>query len=139
MQRGDAVRRTAVVGALGAGALLVSGVGAWGTHDATTVHACADQKTGALRVVSDAGQCSAKEFAVEWAKQGPQGEAGAMGPAGPQGQTGAAGPQGPAGPQGAQGETGPQGPAGPQGATGATGPQGHRASLVLPRPSTSRT
>ena len=64
--------------------------------------------------------------------QGPQGETGATGPAGPQGIQGETGPAGPAGPQGIQGETGPAGPrgpqgeAGPRGETGATGPAGPR-------------
>jgi hypothetical protein len=59
--------------------------------------------------------------------QGPAGNDGATGPQGPQGiagNDGATGPQGPQGPAGNDGATGPQGPTGLTGATGATGPQG---------------
>ncbi|MFF9240091.1 hypothetical protein ACF1AL_14830 [Streptomyces sp. NPDC014801] len=67
---------------------------------------------------------------------GPQGPAGATGPAGapgPQGPAGATGPQGPTGPAGADGaqgpkgdpgDPGPEGPAGPKGDTGPQGPPG---------------
>ncbi|EPD2326253.1 prophage tail fiber N-terminal domain-containing protein, partial [Escherichia coli] len=59
--------------------------------------------------------------------QGPKGDTGATGPAGPQGpkgDTGAAGPAGPQGPKGDTGATGPAGPQGPKGDTGAAGPAG---------------
>lgn len=67
------------------------------------------------------------------ATQGPPGETGPMGLAGPQGTPGLQGPQGVAGPQGATGPAGPagaagadgaMGPMGPMGVPGATGPQG---------------
>lgn len=53
---------------------------------------------------------------------GPQGPAGAQGPAGPIGVQGAQGPAGPTGVQGAQGPAGPAGPAGPPGPKGDPGP-----------------
>jgi len=53
--------------------------------------------------------------------QGPQGNTGAQGAAGPRGETGA---QGPEGATGRAGYTGPRGETGPQGPEGATGPQG---------------
>lgn len=55
---------------------------------------------------------------------GPQGPAGADGPAGPAGPAGADGAAGPAGPAGADGATGPAGPAGADGAAGPAGPAG---------------
>lgn len=99
----------------------------------TTVKACANKSTGALRLAT---KCKSTERAVSWGTtgaRGPQGLQGLQGPQGIQGMDGAPGPQGPegvagpAGPAGPQGATGPAGPAGPQGATGpagATGPQG---------------
>lgn len=96
-------------------------------HDATTIHACADNKDGQLRLVVDPGACERKETPVEWDVQGPIGPVGPAGPAGPQGAQGPAGPQGetgPEGPQGAPGPEGPQGPAGPEGPVGPAGPQG---------------
>ncbi|WP_459868343.1 hypothetical protein [Endothiovibrio diazotrophicus] len=56
--------------------------------------------------------------------QGPQGERGPQGVAGPTGPQGEQGPQGVAGPTGPQGEQGPQGVAGPTGPQGEQGPQG---------------
>jgi hypothetical protein len=77
---------------------------------AQTIRACADNRTGALRLITATQTCAAgKESLVQWNVQGPQGPAG---PTGPQGLTGPAGPAGP------QGEVGPQGPQGPAGAPG---------------------
>jgi hypothetical protein len=55
----------AVIGALAAAVLVAGGV-AVATHDTTTLHACAQDRTGALRLVADAGQCTRGETAVEW-------------------------------------------------------------------------
>ena len=56
--------------------------------------------------------------------QGPQGEPGPAGPQGPQGEPGAVGEAGPTGPKGPQGEPGADGKAGPQGPQGERGPAG---------------
>ena len=58
-----------------------------------------------------------------------KGEAGAVGPTGPQGNTGGTGAVGPTGPQGNTGGIGSTGPRGPQGATGPTGPQGPQGAV----------
>jgi hypothetical protein len=69
--------------------------------------------------------------------QGPKGDPGAMGPAGPQGAkgdtgaTGAMGPVGAKGDRGDPGATGPAGPQGPKGDTGATGPVGPRGPIAF--------
>jgi hypothetical protein len=63
--------------------------------NSTTIVACANKKTGALRIAYKA--CSKKENNVTW------------GVTGPQGATGAAGPQGAAGANGATGATGAAG------------------------------
>ena len=57
--------------------------------NSTTIVACANKKTGALRIAYKA--CSKKENNVTWGVTGPQGATGATGP---QGATGATGPQG---------------------------------------------
>jgi hypothetical protein len=67
---------------------------------APQIHACADRKSGALRL---AATCRSGERAVTWGKTGPQGKVGApgkTGAAGVQGQPGAAGAAGAAGPAG---------------------------------------
>lgn len=60
--------------------------------NSTTIVACANKKTGALRIAYKA--CSKKENNVTWGVTGPQGPAGATGPQGPAGATGAAGTAG---------------------------------------------
>ncbi|HFV7913859.1 TPA: phage tail protein, partial [Escherichia coli] len=70
--------------------------------------------------------------------QGPKGDTGERGPAGPQGPKGETGERGPAGPQGLKGDTGARGPAGLQGPRGYTGergpagPQGPRGEAGRP-------
>jgi hypothetical protein len=93
-------------------------------HDANTIHACAKQQTGSLRMVESADDCLSSENAVEWNVQGPQGPIGPQGPVGPEGPVGPDGAPGPAGPEGEQGEQGEPGPTGPQGAQGPAGPSG---------------
>lgn len=62
-------------------------------HDANTVHACVDQKTGLVRIVADPSQCDQRrEGSVDWNKQG------LPGPPGPPGEQGEQGPPGPPGP-----------------------------------------
>ncbi len=101
-----------------------------------TIHGCANQQNGDLRVVPNASYCRVPEVPVSWnivGPQGPQGPQGVQGPQGipglpgPQGLPGAPGAQGPAGPKGDTGDAGARGPAGlpgPKGDTGATGPEG---------------
>src|SRR5262245_50208422 len=48
-----------------------------------TIHACVDDKSGAVRIVKDDDDCRSKEHAVSWNRRGPAGPAGAVGPAGP--------------------------------------------------------
>jgi hypothetical protein len=59
-----------------------------------TIRACANKKTGALRL---ANKCRKGERAVSWSRTGPQGVAGLAGA------KGATGTEGPKGPEGAQG------------------------------------
>lgn len=107
-------------------------------HAASTIKACANKKTGALR---QSAKCTSAERSVSWAVQGPrgatgpqglqgiQGMTGNTGPAGAQGPQGTQGPAGPTGATGADGAQGPQGPAGPTGGTGATGQQGPQGPI----------
>ena len=71
---------------------------AWAaTASGPVIRACADKKSGALRL---AAKCSRGERSVSWNKVGPKGAAGAAGAAGAQGAPGPAGSAGAAGPQG---------------------------------------
>jgi hypothetical protein len=67
------------------------------------VHACANTRTGALRL---AKSCNRHERSVSWAKSGPEGVAGPHGAQGPQGAPGPQGAQGPQGPPGINGRAG---------------------------------
>ena len=60
--------------------------------NSTTIVACANKKTGALRIAYKV--CTKKENSVSWGISGPQGIAGPQGISGPQGGTGQAGPSG---------------------------------------------
>jgi hypothetical protein len=107
---------------------------------ATTIIACVNKSTHAVRIVASSSSCqTATEAAVSWNQAGPAGPAGppgttgatgatgATGPSGPQGPAGPSGPQGPTGQMGsngAQGPGGPAGPTGPAGPSGSEGPQG---------------
>jgi len=90
-----------------------------------TIEACANRKSGLVRIVGSAARCRRNERPVSWNVLGPQGP---QGPQGPTGAQGAAGPLGPAGPQGDPGLPGLPGPAGPQGAAGPQGPVGPRGA-----------
>jgi hypothetical protein len=68
------------------------------------IRACANKKSGALRV---AARCRRNERRISW------NQFGAQGARGPAGQKGTSGARGAAGPIGQSGATGPQGPAGP--------------------------
>ena len=72
--------------------------------NSTTIVACANKKTGALRIAYK--KCTKNENNVTWGVTGPQG---ATGETGPQGATGATGPQGATGATGPQGATGADG------------------------------
>lgn len=110
-------------------AVVMTGVGAGGlafaAGNGSVIKACANRKSGALRL---AAKCKKRrERAIAWNVQGPQGIQGPRGPQGATGATGAAGSKGDTGatgPQGLQGKTGPTGATGPQGLQGATGPTG---------------
>jgi hypothetical protein len=102
-----------------AGAALTAtilGGAAWAqTAGTTVITACAQDKTGDLRLVQSPSDCKTNEVSTTWSQQGPQGLPGPVGPAGPQGPQGGLGPQGP---KGETGGTGPQGPTGPAGTSG---------------------
>ena len=73
--------------------LSMSGVMYVSAHggDATLIHACVINRTGAVRIVSATTACDAnKETALDWGIQGPKGDKGDTGPQGPQGKTGPA-------------------------------------------------
>lgn len=59
------------------------------------ISSCYDQK-GNLRVVTDPGQCTAREKTLVWHQVGQAGPQGPAGPAGPQGEQGIPGAPGPA-------------------------------------------
>ena len=64
--------------------------------DTPQIRACANRKTGALRLLAS-GKCRQGERLVVWSQAGPEGP---QGEAGPAGVDGAVGPSGPAGPRG---------------------------------------
>lgn len=101
--------------------LLVTNNLNFASSQSSEIAGCVNKKTGALRI---ANKCTNLERPISWAKQGPQGLKGDVGPQGEKGETGNAGPQGEKGETGAQGIAGPQGPQGPQGIAGPQGPQG---------------
>jgi hypothetical protein len=104
----------------------------------SVIHACYNNKTGALRVLSGRS-CGRGGVAISWivagvagprgdtgesgALLGPRGVAGEVGPPGPPGEPGAPGA---AAARGVTGETGPTGATGPSGATGAPGAAGEK-------------
>ena len=104
----------AVVAASVGLSLAVTFVSAHG-GDTSQVHACAENKSGDLRLVRSGDSCKSGETAIDWS---------IVGPTGPTGLVGLAGPQGLQGERGIAGETGAAGAAGSNGAVGAAGPQG---------------
>jgi hypothetical protein len=91
------------------------------------ITACANKKSGNMRVVDNANMCDAKEYALTWniaGIQGPAGEQGITGDIGPKGDTGAQGSKGKQGMAGANGQQGPQGEQGEQGEQGIAGMDG---------------
>lgn len=65
--------------------------------DVTFIHACVNNRSGAIRIVSASTTCDVREASLDWGIQGP------AGPQGPKGDTGDIGPMGPQGPQGESG------------------------------------
>lgn len=98
-------------GALAAGVVLGGAVVVGATSDAEVIHACVDDKSGAVRIAASPDECRTdkKESSLSWNAQGPQGEPG---------------PQGPPGPPGAPGQDGRDGADGHDGAPGAPGADG---------------
>jgi hypothetical protein len=127
--------------ALGAAGVLATTLWA-APAPAQTVFACANARTGTVRLVSASEACRPNEVRVRWdlagqpgpigpvgatgavGATGQKGLAGATGSAGATGETGARGPSGPSGSQGLKGDTGAAGATGPTGAVGVTGDQG---------------
>lgn len=70
------------------------------------ISACADTKSGDLRLLAPGEQCKKSETPVGWNVEGPPGPQGAPGAPGAEGAAGPAGPTGPAGPAGADGVDG---------------------------------
>jgi hypothetical protein len=97
---------------------------AWAQDGSPEYHACVNNSSGTIFMVSGPEDCGNNETYIMWNQEGP------AGPPGADGADGAAGPQGSPGPpgaDGADGTAGPQGPPGPpgaDGADGAPGPQG---------------
>jgi len=61
--------------------------------DVTLIHACVNNRTGAVRIVTPTTACdTSKETALDWGIQGPKGDKGDVGPMGPQGPEGKTGP-----------------------------------------------
>jgi hypothetical protein len=78
------------------------GVAVAATSSSPVIRACANKRTGALRL---ANRCRRSERRVSWNQTGPQGTAGVRGARGATGATGAAGAAGTAGAQGNPGPT----------------------------------
>lgn len=92
-------------------ALLATTIVSSASSNPTTIYACVNNSSGAVRIVPAGTVCKAggdngddqkgngdngkKETLISWNTQGPQGPAGPAGPQGPKGDTGATGPQGP--------------------------------------------
>jgi hypothetical protein len=105
------------------GFLIFLHFGAVSAAYAKSTDACADNTTGAIRLLLSGG-CNSNENPISLNISGKQGPTGPQGPKGPQGVQGLQGPQGREGPQGPQGLKGPQGPQGLRGAEGPVGPKG---------------
>jgi hypothetical protein len=84
---------TALVLAIMSGVALASGPSA-----AAPIHACANKRTGALRIIALRARCKTSERALSWNTQGIQGATGPQGASGDQGPQGIPGTPGVAGP-----------------------------------------
>jgi hypothetical protein len=101
-----------------------TGIAAATSSTPVTYTACVNNKTGAMRQVSSATQCSSAEHRIAWNNVGPQGLKGATGATGATGAQGLKGDTGATGAQGLKGDTGATGAQGLKGDTGAAGAQG---------------
>jgi hypothetical protein len=81
-----------------------AGLAVAATSGSTVIRACANKRTGALRVSS---RCHRNERPLSWNRTGPQGAQGSRGVQGPRGRTGATGAKGASGAQGLAGSPGP--------------------------------
>jgi hypothetical protein len=81
------IRATATV--VAAVALLMPAVAS--AAGATTIHACVNKKSGAMRIVSAKAKCRRTEHKLSWSSAGPTGPAGAPGATGAAGAPGANG------------------------------------------------
>ncbi len=109
-----------------AGAVVALGVGVTAVYAATTdpvITGCFHKTNGNFRIVSSTGDCKSQETALQWNKQGLQGNPGPQGPVGDPGAKGDPGPQGEPGPRGDPGPAGAPGPVGPRGPAGASDQQ----------------
>jgi hypothetical protein len=104
--------------------------------DAGTIHACVNDKSGAIKIVNAPEDCQQGEHSLSWNISGAQGPAGPEGPAGPSGPAGEPGADGTCDPEQCGGE--PQPPSANCQCTfssmGYTLPKSARpASQVIPR------
>jgi len=111
------LRSQVTVGMVGAAltATILGSIAFAETATTAVITACAQDKTGDLRLVQSASDCKKNEALTTWSQQGPQGLPGPVGPAGPQGPQGSFGLQGPKGDTGGPGLQGPPGPSGTSG------------------------
>src|SRR5215203_5701725 len=99
------MRKTRLLGTLGAGLVLAAGATTFALAQSSPdakIDACV-AKDGDVRIVSAGEACKSGETAVNWNVTGPQGQPGASGAAGAAGEPGAAGPAGRDGRDGAPG------------------------------------
>jgi type VI protein secretion system component Hcp len=107
------------------------------TAPTTTITACSNTKTGAVRVVSPKTACAKTEKRLVWNVKGATGATGAVGKtgaAGAPGENGLPGPAGKDGINGADGKDGIDGIDGADGKDGAPGPAGPGAEVADPNP-----
>lgn len=108
------------------GLVLGQSAGLFAARESSTITACVNKKTSALRY-SSSGRCAKSETLLAWNVSGPTGSAGARGEQGLQGPRGETGERGPQGVQGMIGQTGAIGATGPTGLTGPAGAAGPSA------------
>jgi len=109
------VRRALIAGVLCVAVAAVASV-AWATTSADDKFvACANKKSGVLRLVTAAKDCRKAERSVTWNVAGPRGLRGPVGLPGTDGLDGDDGDDGRNGFDGDDGDDGDDGPAGPQG------------------------
>src|SRR5215831_17893198 len=96
MSRPASLLIAAVVAALLAGGYALGA----STSSTSTIRACANKKSGALRLAGKKGRCPRHYRKLSWSVTGPRGSAGVPGTAGSNGSPGTAGTPGGVGPQG---------------------------------------